>query len=527
MGETRVDLLHLLEDLADAYPGDLHETILVEIIANALDSDASEIRILTDAAARTLTVIDNGVGMRRADLRRYHDVATSSKTRGAGIGFAGVGIKLGLLVSDEVVTESRRGKDHISTTWAMSNRKRAPWRWIEPAGLVSDRGTAVRLRLSNALSPLLDAGFAEATIRQHFESLLDPFFDDLLRAHYPHGVRFDVAGAALARTDAHAPEIAPLAVRLAGKRKPSAVGYLLRQSTPFPEDRRGVAISTFGKVIKRGWDWLGMAPAAADRTSGLIEAPELAASLTLNKADFLRSGPRGAMFLAYRKALQEAVAQQLARWGDDHAAESAQHRRVARPIERDMESVLADLADDFPMLAMLVHRQAGGNRKLRVGRGALGAGAADMQTMDLFASPPSPEEPAESPALPEAPEPQTESEPAPPRAAADRAPPDVGLPEPRGRRRPTRLGLGIQFETREDDPELARLVETTIWVNDAHPAYRRAAASRSEGYHIAVSVAMALGKVAVEPSQEREFVLEFLARWGDAREAKHGRRRRR
>jgi len=28
MGETRVDLLHLLEDLADAYPGDLEETIL-------------------------------------------------------------------------------------------------------------------------------------------------------------------------------------------------------------------------------------------------------------------------------------------------------------------------------------------------------------------------------------------------------------------------------------------------------------------------------------------------------------------
>jgi hypothetical protein len=392
---------------------------------------------------------------------------------------------------------------------------------------VSDRGTAVRLRLANALSPLLDAGFAEATIRQHFESLLDPFFDDLLRTHYPHGVRFEVGGAELTRMSAEAPEIAPIAVRLAGKRKPSAVGYLVRQSVPFPEDRRGVAISTFGKVIKRGWDWLGMAPAAADRTSGLIEAPALAASLTLNKADFLRSGPRGAIFLAYRKALQEAVAQQLARWGDDHADASAQRRRGARPIERDMESVLADLADDFPMLAMLVHRQAGGNRKLRVGRGEFGGAGADVQTMDLFASPPPPDEPAESPALPEAAEPRVESETEQRPDAADRAAPDVGLPEPRGRRRPTRLGLGIQFESRENDPELARLVETTIWVNDAHPAYRRALASRSEGYHIAVSVALALGRVAVEPSQEREFVLEFLARWGEAREAKRGRRRRR
>jgi len=44
---------------------------------------------------------------------------------------------------------------------------------------------------------------------------------------------------------------------------------------------------------------------------------------------------------------------------------------------------------------------------------------------------------------------------------------------------PTRLGLNIQFESRPDDAESGRLVETTIWVNDAHPAYRRAAVSRS------------------------------------------------
>ena len=30
MGETRVDLLHLLEDLEDAHPGGLEETILRE-----------------------------------------------------------------------------------------------------------------------------------------------------------------------------------------------------------------------------------------------------------------------------------------------------------------------------------------------------------------------------------------------------------------------------------------------------------------------------------------------------------------
>src|SRR6266702_12180 len=65
VGETRVDLLHLLEDLRDAYPGALEETILTEIVANSLDSGARRIRLVADAAAAALVVADDGSGMRR------------------------------------------------------------------------------------------------------------------------------------------------------------------------------------------------------------------------------------------------------------------------------------------------------------------------------------------------------------------------------------------------------------------------------------------------------------------------------
>ena len=60
MGQTRVDLLHLLEDLRDAYPGELEETILTEVVANAFDSGASRLSILTEPTERTLVVADNG-----------------------------------------------------------------------------------------------------------------------------------------------------------------------------------------------------------------------------------------------------------------------------------------------------------------------------------------------------------------------------------------------------------------------------------------------------------------------------------
>lgn len=106
MGETRVDLEHLLEDLRDAYPSSIADTILTEIIANSLDSGASRITMAVDPAQSTLTVVDNGSGMQRKSMRQYHDIAASTKVRGQGIGFAGVGIKLGLLVCEEVLTET-------------------------------------------------------------------------------------------------------------------------------------------------------------------------------------------------------------------------------------------------------------------------------------------------------------------------------------------------------------------------------------------------------------------------------------
>jgi hypothetical protein len=524
MGETRVDLLHLLEDLRDAYPGSTEETILTEIVANALDSGAATITLVTDPVASALTITDDGHGMKRRELGRYHDIASSGKTRGAGIGFAGVGIKIALLVCAEVVTESRRGKHHVASTWRLASRQKAPWRWIPPLGLVADRGTAVRLTPSNALSPLLDAGFIEVALRRHFAPLFDPPLADMLRGHYPRGVRVVLNGRALDPIGRRAGDSAPIAIRIGRKRKPAGAGYLVREPAPLPDERRGLAISTFGKVIKRGWDWLAIAPSAPEHIGGIIEVPALAECLTLNKADFIRAGSRGAMYLAYRKAIQEAVAHQLAAWGDAPAPEERARRRAARPMERDLESVLADLADDFPLLATLVEQRAGGQRRLA---------AATRAPTSEPSWPVSAEHAAPFVATPASVGQGSGSErPAPP--TAEHEPPSTAGGQPPGighlagelpRRRPARYGLAIQFEARPDDPELARLIESTVWINESHPAYRRAILSRSEGYHVALAVAMALAPLAVDPAKEHGFITTFLARWGEAIERRKERRR--
>jgi hypothetical protein len=101
------------------------------------------------------------------------------------------------------------------------------------------------------------------------------------------------------------------------------------------------------------------------------------------------------------------------------------------------------------------------------------------------------------------------------------------VPGGKGRSRPGRYGLTIRFESHEGDPDLGRLVESTVIINDAHPAYRRAVASRSEGYHIALAVAFALARLAVPPAEEHEFVTAFLVRWGEALDGTRRRSRKR
>ena len=560
-GYTKVDLRHLLEDLRDAYPGGLEETILTELVANSLDAGASVIRVFADPAATSFRLEDDGRGMVWKELKQFHNLAASSKTRGAGIGFAGVGIKLALLAAREVVTESRRGKSHAASRWHLASAEFAPYEPIAPPGFVREHGTSVLLHLNHGLSPLVDAGYIEHVIRTHFQPLMDPSFGDALAPLYPRGVRFEVNGRALEPVRQPAAERAPLEVRIERQRKASGLGHIERHAQPVAESLRGIAISTYGKVIRRGWDWLGILPAAPERITGILEVPSLSQALTLNKGDFVRTGPRGALYLSYRRAVQEAVQAQLTRWGDARDLAQDTRRKAARPLERDLERVLDGLTDEFPLLASLVERQSGGQRRIElkhraggaleagdtgepattIGEGAAAAAelAADISVAAAVATleyeggrvAPAPVSPAEPPAAtlaPPAPDEPSERDAA---STVHAAEVNGGGLRAAGAARGQRYGLSLQFEARPGDPELGRLIENTVWINTDHAAYQRAEATRSTGYHIAVAVALALAPLATGGAGVQQFLTAFLAQWGESvrgekKEKPAGRRRR-
>ena len=222
----------------------------------------------------------------------------------------------------------------------------------------------MRLTLTNQLSPLLDAGYVEEAVRGHFAPLLDAAFDEFLGRKYPRGVSFRIDGQELAgstlgrraRADLDQARPAPDSVggriprtsHLSGGRAAGRCHQHLRESH---QARLGLARHQPADLAHQ---WID-------------EVPDLAACLTLSKNDFIRTGTRGATYLAYRKAIQEVVSQQLAAWGNASGAEA--RPRVER-LERDLERVLEDLADDFPLLQSLVDRRAGGQKRLPLpGRG--------------------------------------------------------------------------------------------------------------------------------------------------------------
>ena len=507
MGETRVNLKHLLEDIRDSYPHPQEEAIITELVANALDSTASEIQFLTSPEHGGMTVVDDGEGMTPPNLEEYHDIAATTKVRGKGIGFAGVGVKLALLAADEVITETKKGSFHKATRWRLETSQRAPWEYIEPSGLVtSSSGTAVSILLPGKDSDLLRDCFIERVIQTHFYPILDrEFMDKILKYDYKKGVAFFVNGRRLdlpqAETDTSS---APFLVKLGKKRKPVGFGFLRKSKEELPEEQRGMAISTYGKVIKRGWDWIGLAPRNPTQLTGIVELPELSEILTTNKADFLKDVASLQKYYRYRKAIQEAI-EPILRLLGEVANRREKPEKNLRPLEREIEHVLGDMLKDFPELsALLLGKRKGepvtgiipdpmappigtlvegtGVMTGTLGNGGEGSGV-DAARGEL------PGEPIE--------------------------PDNVGNGtghEHKGRRK--RPGLMLSFEDAPERDALGWLMENTIWVNEGHPAYRRIKDTEAENYHIVLSVSWVLSSYLQGEKSSQAFINRFLAGWG-------------
>jgi hypothetical protein len=89
------------------------EVLVLEAVANALDAKADNIDIAFERSRGNYYVrfINDAPGMSEQDFEDYHTLSLSSKSKGQGIGFAGVGAKIFLASDDgsEIITATMNG----------------------------------------------------------------------------------------------------------------------------------------------------------------------------------------------------------------------------------------------------------------------------------------------------------------------------------------------------------------------------------------------------------------------------------
>ncbi|MBI4257151.1 ATP-binding protein [Candidatus Uhrbacteria bacterium] len=514
--ETRVNLKHLLEDLRDAYSSPIEEVIVTELIANALDGGATRIVLETHPETRVFRCVDNGNGMNRASLRSYHNIAASTKERGEGIGFAGVGAKLSLLVAEKVVTHTR-GKHgaHGAAEWFLKNAFRAPWKFVPFNGHIeSGKGTSVAITVKDLSSPLLDEIFLRQTVQRHFYPLVSSqeVIVRALKNVYKKPISLEVNESAV-YVEALGGQTKSFLVHFGSSRKIIGAGFLEKAnmdenfwSKLFGREanrpsENGLRISTYGKVIRGGWEWLGIPMKHPELLTGVVEVPGLSEILTMNKSDFLTTPGALKKYYETRKAIQKAVMPILREFGEMEERQDQKKTPMQfKPMADDIEGALSLMTDSFPGLEALVGEHW--RRKL--------ASVVNMKKQKKLVKQELAQGLVEQPGQRDSARFQT------PRELRSLETDTQGTSKKRQRD----PGLEIAFEdfTGNEVLLLGKLVTQRVLINTAHPVWSRAQRLGQEPYHVLMIVAMTLAQDLQPPNGMYEFVSEFLKAWSEASE---------
>lgn len=348
--ESSVNFQGLINDLADMYPYDVTDVVLIEIIANALDAKATRISIGYDASSKILTVTDNGEGMDANQFNEYHDFAAGLKTRGMGIGFAGVGAKISFNVADKVLTETQSESFSGGSNWYLQSKKRLVWDDIEPSHL-SGNGTRVEVHFRADTKPSYNTSedFVRR-LRLYYLPLLDKNFLDLYErmGYYSADLKFIINGKVIEPVEVVKELALDKVKEFIPARSGKKIGYgllgLAAQEYPLAPNMCGILLCTHGKVIKA--DLFNQFPGdIGPKILGFVEIPGFINFLTTAKTDFTH--PRG----KYKEfeALYDPIRQEFKTWLAELGIQSMEQKKDVNEALK-LEQELKKLVEDIPEL---------------------------------------------------------------------------------------------------------------------------------------------------------------------------------
>ena len=347
--ESSVNFQNLIKDLAEIYPFDVDEVVLVELIANSLDAKPTLISINFDRNKKSLVVTDNGKGMTDKDFEQYHDFAAGLKTRGVGIGFAGIGAKISFNIAERVITETCSQSFFGGSNWYLQSKKKLIWENIQPEHL-KQQGTRVEVFFSkDAKLSYSSTDDILKIIKRHYLPLLDMKYLKLygLLNYYSRDLRFVINGQIIDPIEIeqyfNLEKVREFKPKKAGKRIGLGILGLSSSEYPLGADISGILLCTLGKVIKA--DLFNQFPGIiGSRIFGVVEIPEFVNFLTTAKTDFIR-GSRHRKF----ESLYNPIRQEFKSWLEELGVQSQEiiGNNEAIKLERELKKIL----DDIPELS--------------------------------------------------------------------------------------------------------------------------------------------------------------------------------
>ena len=496
---SQVNFKKLVADLADMYPDHPFDVVITELVANSLDAKAKRISLTWEDNLKVLVVEDDGQGMDATQFKEYHDFATELKHRGSGIGFAGVGAKIGFNIADRVVTETRSKGAASASDWQWHSDGSLRWKNI-PLDRLTGNGTRVEVHFRREEAPPeVDNEYLIRVLKRHYLPL---FVEEFGRAYAAMGIyltlpQFLVNGSpvlpkALDETAGMNPR---RDIKLPSDNRPVGLGSIgVTKNDPSITDHPyGVLLCTHGKVIKS--ELFGQSTGAlGTRLFGMVEIPKLVDYLTTNKSD-LKGGPGRSKGL---NRLLDPVREELKAFLADQGIAVVQQNRnqLSAKLERELTKMIRRLPElqDFDGLlrrSRTLRKSEDGNvptSEARTGKGDRNSHRSLARNGDDG------------------------------HGGSSRASDRNGATRAKRQRRRRNQGPRVAFEEHPARNETAWLDSNTVVINSGHTAYRqRVNQDQARLTYCMFAIGVALDKAELVESRDGvSYVDKFIAAWGSS-----------
>jgi len=295
-----IKILQTLKNLLDMYEYPNEEVLVLEAVANGIDAGARKIEISFDKndSGHYVTFLNDGPPMNTMDFENYHTISSSTKTKGEGIGFAGVGAKIFLAAWDKAEIVTITGKNSKVLASRMFRREdnveydsslNVPVKQLLGHRRVHHKyGTSYQVRISAKGFGWLKSNI-EQKLRFWFNfALLSKTLElkvngNTVQPWSPTGERF---------------------FKRLPYKKQTIPYYFWISKEDIPEDERHIVYSVFGKRIKNEpVDWANQIKGENNRrVCCMADVSILAQQLVANKENFKKSPLTNAVRSAIKKA---------------------------------------------------------------------------------------------------------------------------------------------------------------------------------------------------------------------------------